>query len=150
MAAEQPLPGVFHKLPDFLTQGDKHKDLVEMHAVLLKRLQDESIGVGLTTIQQLLLERIAFNYVIVRWRETTMGSDTGFENAKHHKDFNTYWLSMTQEWHRVLQSKTSDHVRHALLEAVGSAMSKAFEGLHEDVALPLKERFASAFADMGL
>lgn len=142
------LPDEFFTLPDFISETED-ADLRTMYFVLVDRLKKDAESSELSTIQWLLLERIAFNYVVIRWRERKMGTTQGFEHTKYHKDFNTYWLAMTQEWRRILEGSSTDE-RISLMGQVGQALSQAFVGLHPDVSGPMRDRIAKAFEESGL
>lgn len=71
-----------------------------LYEVLVHRMRKEAENLPMNTVQQLLIERIAYNYIVMRSREN--GEFGGFTNANAQKDFNTFWLSMTQEFNRML------------------------------------------------
>lgn len=84
------------ELPD-IVEDEKLRALYE---VLIYRMRKEAKNLPMNTVQQLLIERIAFNYIIMRLRER--GEMGGFTTANASKDFNTFWLTMTQEFNRML------------------------------------------------
>ncbi len=71
-----------------------------LYEVLVHRMRAEAEHLPMNTIQQLLIERIAYNYIVLRSKER--GELGGFNTASIQKDFNTFWLSMTQEFNRML------------------------------------------------
>lgn len=71
-----------------------------LYEVLVYRMREEAKHLPMNTIQQLLIERIAYNYIVLRSKER--GELGGFNTASIQKDFNTFWLSMTQEFNRML------------------------------------------------
>jgi len=81
-------------LPDLITD----ENLRALYEVLVARMRQEAADLPMNTVQQLLIERIAYNYIVLRSKE---GSG-GFNTAAMQKDFNTFWLSMTQEFNRML------------------------------------------------
>lgn len=89
------------ELPDFV-EDEKLRGLYE---VLVYRMRKEARNLPMNTVQQLLIERIAFNYIIMRLRER--GEMGGFATANASKDFNAFWLSMTQEFNRMLGKSDS-------------------------------------------
>jgi hypothetical protein len=89
------LDGAFY-LPDAI-DDTRLRDLYE---VLIARMRHEAKDLPMNTVQQLLIERIAYNYIILRVKET--GDLGGFATTAAQKDFNTFWLSMTQEFNRML------------------------------------------------
>lgn len=84
------------ELPD-IVEDPKLRGLYE---VLVHRMREEAQHLPMNTIQQLLIERIAYNYIVLRSKER--GELGGFNTASIQKDFNTFWLSMTQEFNRML------------------------------------------------
>jgi hypothetical protein len=107
------LDGAF-TLPDHV---DDPK-LRELYEVLIHRMQDEAKDLPMNTVQQLLIERIAYNYIVMREKER--GALGGFPNTNSQRDFNTFWLSMTQEFNRMLTKAEvlSGQERKALLREV--------------------------------
>lgn len=83
-------------LPDVVDNAD----LRALYEVLVHRMRKEAEGLPMNTVQQLLIERIAFNYIVLRAKEG--GALGGFTTANVQKDFNAFWLSMTQEFNRML------------------------------------------------
>lgn len=89
-----------------------------LYEVLVARMRDEAKNLPMNTVQQLLIERIAYNYIVLRSKER--GELGGFAHANVQKDFNAFWLSMTQEFNRML-GKTENmngNERKALLKEI--------------------------------
>ncbi len=84
------------ELPDVVTDPR----LRGLYEVLVARMRDEAKHLPMTTIQQLLIERIAFNYIVLRAKER--GELGGFSHANIQKDYNTFWLQMTAEFNKML------------------------------------------------
>jgi hypothetical protein len=84
------------ELPDIVTDVK----LRQLYEVLVHRMRKEAEHLPMTTVQMLLIERIAFNYVVLRSKER--GELGGFNNSSIQKDYNTFWLTMTQEFNRLL------------------------------------------------
>jgi hypothetical protein len=87
------LDDAFH-LPDTITDVR----LRRLYEVLVFRMRAEARDLPMNTVQQLLIERIASNYVYMRDKENS----GQFASPASQKDFNTFWLSMTQEFNRML------------------------------------------------
>lgn len=86
-------------LPDWLDD----EGLRGLYEILVFRMRGEVAHVPMNTVQQLLLERIAFNYISLKYREgKPIGDDQGFQHAGIIKDFNTFWLNMTREFNDLL------------------------------------------------
>lgn len=87
------------------------------YEVVVDRLRREAGG-RLTTIDLLLLERIAFNYVAMRAKEAAAGTERGFAHATAQKDYNTFWLDLVKEFNK--QTKQTDsEFRESLVAQVG-------------------------------
>jgi hypothetical protein len=107
------LDGAF-TLPDDIADAD----LRSLYEIVVARMRKEAADLPMNTVQQLLIERIAYNYVVLRSKER--GNLGGFNSTSVQKDFNTFWLSMTQEFNRMLlKSETMNgSERKALLREV--------------------------------
>lgn len=120
------------ELPDVVADPK----LRSLYEVLVARMRDEAKNLPMNTVQQLLIERIAFNYIVLRSKER--GELGGFNNTNVQKDYNSFWLSMTAEFNRLLgrtealsgqERKTMFKVMHAIvadaLTAVASPAERA-------------------------
>jgi hypothetical protein len=100
-------------LPDVI----QDENLRVLYEVLVQRMREEAAHLPMNTIQQLLIERIAFNYIVLRAKER--GELGGFNNSSIQKDYNTFWLSMTSEFNRMLgKSDVAPHDRKAMLKEI--------------------------------
>lgn len=113
------LDGAFH-LSETITDT-RWRSLFE---VLIFRMRQEAADLPMNTVQQLLIERIARNYIELRMRED--GELDGFSSASAQKEFNTFWLSMTQEFNKMLtkQETLSGNERKTLLREVQQTILK--------------------------
>jgi hypothetical protein len=84
------------ELPDIITDPK----LRSLYEVLVHRLRLEAKDLPMNTVQQLLIERICYNYIVLRSKER--GDLGGFSHSTVQKDFNSFWLSMTAEFNRLL------------------------------------------------
>jgi len=144
------MPDSLYSLPEFVEEPE----LRELYEVIIARFRREILeGITLNTVQELLLERIAYNYVMLRWRERNMTASQA-RNASAStadKNANNFWLSMTQEFNRLTQKEQANQeFKNQLLVTISQALGQAFEGLHPDVARPMQERIAQAFEEHGL
>lgn len=140
-----------YSLPNIIREDPTCEDLVELYEVIVARLRAEAASTRMNTIQELLLERIATNYVILRYRERVAAGEGGFEHTTAAKDFNSFWLAMTREFNHVLRADGLDEAeRDSLVQRVGGAIASALDELHPDVAGPLRQRFAEALQNIGL
>ncbi len=139
----------FVDLDDAFTLPDAVSDakLRSLYEVLVVRMRKEARDLPMTTVQQLLIERIAYNYIVLRSREN--GEMGGFQSAAIQKDFNTFWLSMTQEFNRMLnkQETLTGNERKNLLRAVQQTILKTVNASVSDpqTRSALLVNMASAF-----
>lgn len=89
-----------------------------LYEILVARMRTEAKDLPMNTVQQLLIERIAYNYIVMREKER--GQLGGFNTTAVQKDFNTFWLSMTQEFNRMLtrSDALSGNDRKAMLRDI--------------------------------
>lgn len=93
------------RLPDNITDPN----LRRLYEILVARMRRESAHLPMNTVQQLLIERIAYNYIVMRSKEAAPSiEDGGFQHATQQKEYNTFWLSMTQEFNKQLKSTDAD------------------------------------------
>jgi hypothetical protein len=131
-------------LPEWVTDPD----LCNSYEVLVARLRRETDHLPLNTLQQMRIERIVFNYIVLKFREAHAGSDHQFMD--HLKDWNTYWASITREFDAVLrawQPKEQDAIMHMVKLAVEEVIATIEDtGVRND----LVRRFPDTFKRMGL
>jgi hypothetical protein len=86
------------------------QQLRELFEFLVVRMRREAHHLPMNTVQQLLIERIAFNYIMLKAKERRpLGDDQGFQHAGIQKDWNTFWLSMTGQFNDLLlKNRASD------------------------------------------
>ncbi len=119
--------------------------LREMYEIIVARLRHEAQHCEMTTVQQLLIERIAYNYVVLRWHEM----NNTFSHTTAQKEFNSFWLSMTQEFNKQLRATDADF-RKALLAQVAEVIKTTLDEVAPDTAALVLPRLASAFAELGI
>jgi hypothetical protein len=127
-------------LPDVI----EDQALRGLYEVLVARMRDEASHLPMSTVQQLLIERIAYNYIVLRWYEMRQM----FAHTTAQKDFNTFWLSMTQEFNRQLRAQ-DDAARNALLKQIFAIISDTLSGEDSEVSDRLSTRFSQALAEQG-
>lgn len=121
-------------------------ELSALHASIVRRLRSEAAGMPMNTVQQLLLERIAFNYIVLKHKE----ENQGWSRASEQKDFNTWWLSMTQEFNKLLMAN-QDKMRESLLLEVQNIVVGALRMIPDDeVRQNVRRHLAEQFASIDL
>ena len=113
-----PLEGAF-VLPSYLAEEPRYATL---YATMTARLRQEAKGLPMTTIQTLLLERIATFYVLIRYREDT----ETWAGVNQQKEFNAYWLSLSAEFSKLL-AQGEDKRREALVNEIETMVLRAME-----------------------
>jgi hypothetical protein len=139
----------FFTLPAWVTR----RELREGYEAIVSRMRRECMHVPMNTVQQLLIERIAFNYIILKQREAArMGTERGFADPDAIKDFNTFWLKMTAEFNNLLvKFKPSD--KEAVMAQVRGAVEEIMATLppeHHELRNELMYRFVKTFERAGL
>lgn len=133
------------ELPAFVTE---HPALVQLHGAICRRLRKEAEGVPMDTIQELLLERIAFNYIVMKARERGVLS-LGSERAQ--KDFQTFWLAMTNQFSKNLQKATAAEDRARTLREVRDIVIDTLSQVEDKTTKDhLLHQFAQAFQQAGI
>lgn len=135
------------RLPEFI----ENATLREMYEVVVARLRRESSHVAMNTVQQLLMERLAFNYIVLRAREALpLGDPQGFADARSLRDWNTYWLACTKEFNDLL-ARNRPAATNEMIQRVQAAVAEVL-GTVEDGGLrnELIERFVHTFEREGL
>lgn len=122
-----------------------------MYEVIVSRLRREAAHLSMSTLQLLLIERIAFNYVVLRYKESQpMGTIEGFSQASVQKDFNTFWLSMTKELNASIRGTDTEFRKSFMLEAVG-IMKDVIDTVEDpETRRQLRDRMVLRVEDAGL
>lgn len=100
--------------------------LTELHAEIVARLRREASGISMNTVQTLLLERIATQYVTTKLRE-----EQGQLSLRDMKEQNAAWLSMTQEFNRLLLA-SEDKLREAMFREMQEIILGSLELITDD------------------
>jgi len=135
------------ELPDVVTD-EKLRGLYE---VLVARMRNEARHLPMNTVQQLLIERIAFNYIVLRSKER--GELGGFAHSNVQKDYNSFWLGMTAEFNRLLgkSEPMSGADRKALLREMQQLIIETVATVPDvRTRSDLLEKMANAFEKAGI
>lgn len=89
--------------------------LQRLYEVIVSRMRRESEGVPMNTIQTLLMERIALNYIVMKAREQGLLNPL---SAAMQKDHQTWWLAMTAQFNKQLNKATEMEVKEKILREV--------------------------------
>lgn len=133
------------ELPDVVSDPK----LRSLYEVLVHRMREEARHLPMNTVQQLLIERIAYNYIVLRSKER--GELGGFAHSTVQKDYNTFWLTMTAEFNKMLGKESGGTDRKALLKDVQEIIVKTVNGYPDPkVRGELLEKLAAAFESAGI
>lgn len=133
---------IIFTLPEVLSE---HPQLRMMYDDIIARLRSEANGLPMNTVQLLLLERIAFYYVVMKFSELNGGV-----SPLVVKDMIKHWQSMTTEFNRQLAAG-HEKLRDALLLSVYEVVNKAVSEVADpEIKASLRQRLSGDFAEMGL
>jgi hypothetical protein len=134
-------------LPDNIADPN----LRQLYEILVVRMRRESAHLPMNTVQQLLIERIAYNYIVMRSKEAARSPQQGgFQHATQQKEYNTFWLSMTQEFNKQLKTVDSDF-RAQIMKAMAAAVADVLRDIDDPILQSrLRMRIADALEREGL
>jgi hypothetical protein len=121
-----------------------------LYEILVARMRREASHLSANTVQQLLIERIAYNYIVLRVKEAAAGTANGFAHATAQKEFNTFWLSMTQEFNKQLKGTDADFRSSFMVEIAKVVQSVIAEVPEGPLRARLRDKLAEAFDERGL
>lgn len=125
--------------------------LRQLYEVLVARMRAEARHLPMNTVQQLLIERIAFNYIVLRAKENNQLG--GFAHSTVQKDYNTFWLSMTSEFNRLLGKvePLSAADKKGFLREIQAIIVRTLDTVDDPkVRSGLFEKLAAAFQEAGI
>lgn len=130
------------KLPPSIEGSE---EMTGLHEEIVLRLRREASGLPMNTVQQLLLERIATFYV-----QTKMREQEGV-GVKELRELNSFWLSMTQEFNKLL-TNSQDKLREAMFLDIQNILDTALKETVDDpnTRKKLRLRLAGEFAALDL
>lgn len=119
---------------------------VRIHARMVAQLRQEASGLEMTTLQMVLIERIANGYVLMRWHEDNPGNWIGVNTEK---DFVLNWRSLVSEFNKILSSG-EDKRRDALRTKYQDIMLEGLTLIEDkDVRKTVREFLQNEFAAIG-
>lgn len=125
--------------------------LRQLYEVLVARMRDEARYLPMNTVQQLLIERIASFYIVMRAKES--GELGGFSTASVQKDYNSFWLGMTSEFNRLLgkSEPMNGNERKAVMREMQQVIVSTVQTIADPkVRTELLEKMAAAFDKAGV
>jgi hypothetical protein len=132
------------ELPDWINDPQ----LCNAYEIIVARLRREIEHVPLNTVQQLRIERIAFNYITLKFREKNAASEFAF--AEHLKDWSTYWAAISRDFDAVLKAWKPKEM-DAIMAVVKNAVAEVIATVEDPkVRNDLVLRFPATFERAGL
>lgn len=125
--------------PDLREEGDElfeqlsslpaeiPESLRAIHSELIVRMRNEARAVSMSTIQRMLMERIAYFYIAMKWRETASPEPLSLKEQKEMLDF---WIKMTTEFNKLLNA-TESKSRSTLLAEVELILRESAKKLED-------------------
>lgn len=130
-------------MPDFLVGNEKYEKLYDE---MTARLREEASGLPMTTMMQILIERISTLYVLLRWRE----SENQWQGTTQQKDLNTQWLEHVKEFNRLLR-EGEDVLREELVNSMYSVVMESLRKIKDpEDRKRVNQQLATEFAKLGL
>jgi hypothetical protein len=138
------LDGAF-TLPQEITDDAR---LQRLYEVIVSRMRRESEGVPMNTIQTLLMERIALNYIVMKAREQGLLNPL---SAAAQKDHQTWWLAMTAQFNKQLNKATEQEYKDKILREVTGVIVSVLSKVEDPkLKLQLKNDLMSGFEAAGI
>jgi hypothetical protein len=138
------LDGAF-TLPQWVTEDDR---LHRLYEVIVARMRRESEGVPMNTIQTLLMERIALNYIVMKAREQ---GNLGQVSVAAQKDHQTWWLAMTSQFNKQLNKATEQEYKDKILREVTNVIVSVLSKVEDPkLKLQLKNDLMAGFETAGI
>jgi hypothetical protein len=129
---------------DLSEEACPDEDLRGLYESLIRKMLAEAEHLRMNTVQTLLIERIAYNYVVLKRNERKRTG--GFKDSQAQKDFNTFWLSMTKEFSANLRADKKApseamvlQIEQAVLAAAGTLPIESVD--RQKFAVALREQF---------
>jgi hypothetical protein len=123
----------------------------DLYQVLVNRMRLEAGHLQMNTVQLLLIERIAANYIELRVRESAGEDDPmSFTSTAELRSFNNFWLAMTKEFNTNLRA-ASENSPAALLDKVSQVFQAALSEISDrDLQKQVRDRMINDFRQIGL
>lgn len=123
-----------------------------IYAQVLSVLREEVRSRGGSSIDFLIVERMAFSYAYLRFRET-QSADAENGNAitdRTRREMNKDWLDLATSMKKMWNSEDKENLGEAILKKVNKAIFEAVKELPEAQAREIQGRLAESFGSVGL
>jgi hypothetical protein len=130
-------------LPDHLRELPQYAEIYDEVTEGLKR---EASSLPMTTVQKLLLERIAFVYTNIKFLEDT----EGFSSASHRQSSYATWKDLIKEFNNVLFSNQDKMMESKILEIERIISGVLSTVADEELRRTLRRKIAEELAAIDL
>ena len=138
------LDGAFTLPQELVDDARLHR----LYEVIVARMRRESEGVPMNTIQTLLMERIALNYIVMKAREQGILNPLSVAAQKDHQ---TWWLAMTAQFNKQLNKATEQEYKDKLLREVTGVIISVLSKIEDPkLKLQLKNDLMAGFEAAGI
>jgi hypothetical protein len=122
-----------------------------LYEILVSRMRQEARHMAMNTVQNLFIERIAYNYIVLRMKERLPAGDPdGFAHANQQKEYNDFWLKCATEFNRMMRVSDSDY-RDAVMKEVRDIIITTLQDVPDvNTREMLVDRFAESFRKAGI
>lgn len=138
-------PGAFSDLPELmwdLPAAIANASLRDLHQKLIRGLRRDAMHLPTGTLQAMQLERIAFYYVYIRWREMNDSWASDRERSSTYK----LWRDLASDFNSVAYgNKISPEDLHAIVAThTAKVVAGVLRTVPQEQARPLYAKFATA------
>lgn len=127
--------------------ADLPDDLRALHAEIITALRNESRAVSVGTNVKMLVERMAYFYIAMKYRELTAAEPLSLKEQKEMLDF---WLKIHSEYNRLITSAESKS-RVALLESVMEVLRDSLSEIEDpEKQMALQATWRKRFGELGI
>lgn len=125
---------------------NQNEVVVRWYHEIISRMQRESAGLPMQVNQIQLLERIAFLYAVMRWREISQES----VSIREQKELNTEWRAMLDTFNRSIE-KHKDQILRDTITTIENIIKEIFEGIEDpNLKRQLNRELIEKFAEYDL
>ncbi len=129
-------------LPERVTED--YPDLETLYDEIVANLRTEAFGIPMSTMQVILIERIATKYILIRYYERV-----GWLGVNAEKDANAQWSDLMKEWNRLL-AQGHAAAQERLLDQVAKIAKDGIDLVSDkETRQALRNHFESNFAAIG-
>jgi len=129
---DQPLDDIF-TLPPHIAEDPQ---IARWHDEQVRKLRADAAGVPMSSVQEMLLERIAYTYADMRYKERTQPN----RSSRDRRDDNAAFMTMTDSFNRLLEKHNDKRVNDMLVQ-VQDILLEAFDMVTDESEKSAVRRF---------